>query len=115
MIQITIPTFSNPFETTWWLFTHGGFVFIIIAIFYGIWWLYLDYIQSRFMAKTKYVMLAIDVPKENEQTPKAVEHMFSHFHGLHKNPNSREKYIDGYVQPTITIEIISIGGFIQYV
>lgn len=113
--EITIPTFENPLEVTWWTFTHGGWIMIVIAVLYGIWWLYLDYIQGRFVMNTKYVMLAVDVPRENEQTPKAVEHLFSHFHGISKNPNFLEKYRDGYVQPTITVEIISVGGFIQFI
>lgn len=114
MIEINIPNFNNPLEVTWWAFLNGGWIAVIIAILYGIWWLYLDYIQGRFIMNTKYVLLAIDVPKENEQTPKAVEHLFSHFHGIYKNPNFFEKYRDGYVQPTITVEIISVGGYIQF-
>lgn len=114
MIEITIPDFSNPFAVTWWLFLHGGWALIVIALGYGVWWLYMDYIQGRFIMNTKYVLLAIDVPRENEQTPKAVEHIFSHLHGIHKNPNFFEKYRDGYVQPTITVELVSIGGYIQF-
>lgn len=114
MIEFTIPNFSNPFEVTWWLFMHGGWMVFIITFGYGIWWLYLDYIQGRFIMNTKYVLLSVDVPKENEQTPKAVEHLFSHLHGIHKNPNFLEKYRDGYVQPTVTVELVSIGGFIQF-
>lgn len=114
MIEITIPEFSNPLEVTWWAFLHGGWIVVVIAIGYGIWWLYLDYIQTRFVMNTKYILLAIDVPKENEQTPKSVEHMFSHLHGIYKNPNFLEKYRDGYVQPTVTVEIISIGGYVQF-
>lgn len=114
MIEITIPDFTNPFEVTWWLFTHGGWIILLIAIGYGIWWLYLDYIQGRFVMNTKYVLLSVDVPKENEQTPKAVEHIFSHLHGIHKSPNFLEKYRDGYVQPTVTVELVSIGGYIQF-
>lgn len=114
MIEINIPNFNNPLEVTWWAFLNGGWIAVVIAILYGIWWLYLDYIQGRFIMNTKYVLLAIDVPKENEQTPKAVEHLFSHFHGIYKNPNFFEKYRDGYVQPTITVEIISVGGYIQF-
>jgi len=115
MIEIVIPEFSNPLEVTWWAFIHGGWIIFVIAIGYGVWWLYLDYIQGRFIMNTKYVLLAVDVPRENEQTPKAVEHLFSHFHGISKNPNFLEKYRDGYVQPTITVEIISVGGFIQFI
>ncbi len=112
--NFVLPDISNPFTALWLLFSHGGFLVVVIAIGYGMFWLYLDYIQTRFINNTVYVLLAIDVPKENEQTPKAVEHLFSHFHGIQKNPNLWEKYRDGYVQPTITLELISIGGYIQY-
>lgn len=112
--NLTLPDVSNPFAALWFLFTHGGFVAVVIAFGYGIFWIYLDIIQTRYINNTKYILLAIDVPRENEQTPKAVEHIFSHLHGIHKNPNAWEKYRDGYVQPTITLELISIGGFIQY-
>lgn len=114
-INLVLPTFDNPFSAFWWLFTHGGFLAVIFAILAGMWWLYLDYIQGRFIQNTKYIFLSIDVPRENEQTPKAVEHLFSQLHGIHKNPNRREKYIEGYVQPTVTIELVSIGGFIQFI
>lgn len=114
MINIVIPQFSDPLQTFWWLFTHGGFLMIIVAFGYGAWWLYMDFIQTRFVMNTKYILLAVDVPKENEQTPKAVEHLFSHFHGIHKNPNFIEKYVNGFVQPTITVELVSLGGYIQY-
>lgn len=109
-----LPTSDNPLVMTWWLFSHGGFLFVLVALGYGVWWVYLDYIQGEFIKKTKYTLLAIDVPKENEQTPKAVEHMFSHFHGIQRGGNLKDKYIDGYVQATISTELISIGGYIQY-
>lgn len=112
--SLTIPQFDNPLQVSWWAFTHGGWIIFVIAFGYGIWWLYLDYIQGRFIMNTKYILLSIDVPRENEQTPKSVEHMFSHFHGIHKSPNFLEKYRDGYVQPTITVELISIGGYVQF-
>lgn len=114
MIEIIIPEFSNPFAATWWAFLHGGWIIVLIALFYGAWWAYLNIIQGRFIMSTKYILLAIDVPKENEQTPKAVEHLFSHFHGIHKKPGFLEKYRDGYVQPTVTVEIVSVGGYIQF-
>lgn len=113
-MNIVLPVFTNPFQAMWWLFLHGGYVLYIFAILAGIWWFYIEYIQEKFLSKIQYVLLAVDVPKENEQTPKAVEHIFSHFHGTQKNPNKREKYIDGFVQPAMSIELISIGGYIQY-
>lgn len=113
-ITFSIPTFANPFDAMWWAFTHGGFLFVVLAIGYGIWWLYLDAIQNRFMAKQRHILLSVDIPKENEQTPKAVEHIFSHFHGIHKNANKKERFLEGWVQPEISVELVSLGGYIQY-
>lgn len=113
-MTIILPEFANPLEALWWLLTHGGVIPFVIALGYGLWWLYVDTIQERYISKLQYVLLAVDVPRENEQTPKAVEHIFSHIHGIQRGANWRDKYIDGYVQPTISFELISIGGYIQY-
>lgn len=113
-LNLTLPEFSSPFAALWWLFTHGGFVAVVIAIGYGIWWLYMDAIQTRWANRQQYILLAIDVPKENEQTPKAVEHIFSHIHGMQSAINLKNKYIEGVLQPTISFELVSIGGYIQY-
>jgi hypothetical protein len=115
MSFFTLPDSTNPFIILWWVFSHGGFIPVLIAIGYGIWWVYLDYIQGEYIKNTKYVYLAVDVPRENEQTPKAVEHIFSHFQGIAKGGNLIDKYVNGVVQPTISTEIISINGYIQYV
>lgn len=114
-MTITVPTFNDPLAAFWWLLTNGGYIPIIIVVLLGIWWMYMEAIQGAYLSKVKYIFLAIDVPKMTEQTPKAVEHIFSHFHGIQKNPNWIEKYINGYIQSTITVELISINGFIQYV
>ncbi|MBI2984487.1 MAG: hypothetical protein HYY50_02585 [Candidatus Kerfeldbacteria bacterium] len=113
-ISIVIPEFANPFAALWWAFTHGGFIIVIIALGYGFWWIYLQAIQIRFLTRRRYVLLAIDVPKENEQTPKAVEHIFSHFSGIYRQANLVEKYVHGYVQLAISVELVSLGGYIQY-
>lgn len=111
---LTLPEFTNPLAVTWWLFTHGGFIAVIITVLWGIFWMYMQYIQSRFLQRMKWVLLAVDVPRENEQTPKAVEHIFSQLHGLQKTPDWKETYLEGYVQMWISLELISIGGYIQY-
>lgn len=113
-LTFTLPEFSSPLQALWWILIHGGFVPLVIVFLFGAWWLYLEIIRERFEAKQQYILLAIDVPRENEQTPKAVEHIFSHLHGIQRGGTWKQKYIEGYVQASISIELISIGGFIQF-
>jgi hypothetical protein len=107
-------TFTNPFQVTVFVFLNGGWVFVLGAFLVGGWWAYLQIIRARFEHKQKHILLAIDVPKENEQTPKAMEQAFAQLYGIQKKPNLVEKYIDGYVQPAFSLEIISIDGYIQF-
>ncbi len=91
-----------------------GWIFVVLlflVIAYKVW---MGYIQGRFMEEMEQVVLAIDVPEDNEKTPKAMEQVVAGFFGIQKDPNIIEKYIQGYVQPTISLELISIGGHVQY-
>ncbi len=110
----TLPDLNNPIAAFGWVFVHGGFVLVLIGIGYGIWWAYMEAIQNRYHAKQKHVLLAIDVPRENEQTPLAVEHIFSHLHGIYRSPTAKDKYIEGFLQAEVSVELVSIGGFVQY-
>ncbi len=62
----------------------------------------------------KHVVLAIDIPQLNVQTPKAVEQLFSHLAAVFSKPDLREKFIEGYQQKWFSFEIISIEGYIQF-
>jgi len=111
---INSTSFSNPFQVMIFVFLHGGWIFVLGAFLLGMWWGYLTIIRARFEQRQKYILLAIDVPKENEQTPKAMEQAFAQLYGIQKNPNLIDKYIDGYVQPALSLEIVSIDGYIQF-
>ena len=77
--------------------------------------MYLVYIRQKYDNKIQYVILAIDVPKETEQTPKAVESVFAHIHGIQSKGDLKKRYLQGYTQPVISFELISLGGYIQFV
>ncbi|HPV70307.1 MAG TPA: hypothetical protein PKY08_00150 [Candidatus Magasanikbacteria bacterium] len=107
--------YAPPFRVYFFLFVHGGW-FVLMLIFHD---LFLDfYILNRigsYLSKFKWIFLAIDVPKGNEQTPKAVEQIFAHLAGAHKNPDIEDAYLAGYSQPWFSFEIISIEGYTQFV
>lgn len=108
---------SNPLLFIWTFFREGGWLLVIalFAVAFPI-LLYRNYVysqQRKYLAKYHHVLLAIDIPKGNEQTPKAVEGVFAHLHGLHKNPVWIEK-IEGFMVPEISLEIVGIEGQSQF-
>lgn len=105
---------TNPFQATLFLIRHGGWVILVITVLSGIWMGWLEYIRNIYDARVQYALLAIDVPKMNELSPKAVEHIFAHFTGVQKRGTLYERYIQGFSQPAFSLEIVSIEGYIQF-
>ena len=103
-----------PLEMLWFLFSHGGWVIFLIIFLKFAWDFYVFYIQERYRENTKYVLLAIDVPKENMQGPKAVEQIFASLAAAQSSGNLIDKYIEGYTQRPFSLEIVSLGGYIQF-
>lgn len=105
---------KHPYIITLYFIKLFGWVPIVIVIIWGLWKMWMNFIQDEYAAKIKFALLAIDVPKENLQTPKAVEQIFAHLAGAHSTPNLIEQYWDGYVQPWFSLEIASIDGYVQF-
>ncbi len=116
---------QNPLTMFWFIFLNGGWIGVVIALLVGFKYAWLDFITGRYIRKNyagKYVLLAIDVPKDSEQTPKAAEQMFAHFHGMAKDPIFPETwglpftefFGYGFVAPSMSIEIVSLGGYVQF-
>lgn len=62
----------------------------------------------------KWVVLAIDIPEEVLQGPKAVEHIFANLHGSALYANLAEKWWYGKYQKWFSFEIVSMEGYIQF-
>lgn len=108
---------SNPILFVWEFFRHGGWIVPVVLIVVSIpIILYQNWLleqQKKFLGHHHHIMLAIDVPKGNEQTPKAVESVFAHLHGLHKNPALIET-LQGFVVPEFSLEIVGLEGQTQF-
>ncbi len=91
-----------------------GWIPIAAVMVWGFFEMWIFYRQEGYRHKQKYLMLAIDVPRETEQSPKAMEHFFAAVSALWSGANFREKWIDGEVSPVISFELVSDGGYIQY-
>lgn len=107
--------FSSPFFTLWYLFIHGGFLILLYAILKGLWHMWMLEIQSAYAGNIPKILLAIRVPRNTEQTPKAVENIFAHLTGTALGSRTlKEKYWDGKAGESFSVELVSRGGFIQY-
>lgn len=116
---------TNPVTMSWFIFRNGGWIAVVITFLFGFREMWAYYIQGRYINKyyaNNYVLLAIDVPKDSEQTPKAAEQMFAHFAGISKGPIFSEKWGlpftefwgYGFVAPSMSIEVVSLGGYVQF-
>jgi hypothetical protein len=99
----------------WHFFINGGWILFVVALLYGAYINFVYWRQSKFAAKQSYIYLAIDVPKANIQTPKAMENIFTALAGAHMPLDWHEKVFKGEYQLGFSAEIVSIDGFIQFI
>lgn len=103
-----------PYLVMWRLFAAGGWMPVAITFLWLAKELWLFYIRQKWGAAQKSVLLAIDIPRGNEQSPKAVENMFSYLAGAHGSINLIEKYWEGKFQLFFSLETVSIDGYTQF-
>jgi hypothetical protein len=96
------------------LLLYVGWVPIAMVIVYGLLEVWKDWRQTIWVGKQEYVLLAINVPKDSEQSPKAVENIFTVCSGATKIPNFKDKWIEGQERRIFSFELVAIDGYIQY-
>ena len=96
------------------LFAIGGWLFFVNLLLYVGLEFYVDYRQGKGTKDWEWVVLAIDIPAINIQTPVAVEQLFSHLAGAYQGNSIEGKYYEGFAQRNFSFEIISIEGYIQF-
>jgi hypothetical protein len=105
-----------PFPVMLWqIFWDFGWIPFIFIFLKGSWKLWVQWRQSKFGAAVETCVLAIEIPRQNEQTAKAVEHIFATLSGAYSGLDRYEKYWLGKSQPTFSFEIASINGYVQFV
>jgi len=105
---------DNPLTTFIFIMKHGG-LFIVYPFFVkGLLDGWLEWTREKVKHHRKYVLLSVNVPKENEQSMKAVEQIYAQIYGTFRKPTWGEKYWGGWTQPLINFEIESDGGYIQF-
>ncbi len=105
---------NNPFSTAWFFIKNGFWLVFLLVFYQGFKEMWTNSRQIKYIKKWQWVLLAINVPKDNEQTPKAVENIFSNLAGSHTHITLWEKYWEGKKLEPYSFEIISIGGYVQF-
>ncbi|MBI5038064.1 MAG: hypothetical protein HZC01_05180 [Candidatus Kerfeldbacteria bacterium] len=109
-----LPSADNPFSAMFLIFANGGWIVFICLLLWGLWVWRLEHVRIKFEEELDYSLLAIDIPQMNELSPKAVEQIFAHLYAIKKRGNMVERYIEGYQQYSLSLEIVSIEGYIQF-
>ncbi len=106
---------QSPLQIIWTIFKYGGWIPFVWILWYGISEIWLLSRQDKYAPTITYVLLSINIPRLNEQTPKAVEHIFTHIAGTYSSPNFKEKWLLGKFTPAFSFEYASIDGYTQFV
>ncbi|MDD5172537.1 MAG: hypothetical protein PHG59_00060 [Patescibacteria group bacterium] len=118
-IKINLNFLSYLFRGDIYYLVRGFFIFIIVLLIIWvilriIWFHWTERVKKEYLNQQKYILLSIDVPRNNEYGPEAIESLFSHLSGIKITPNKREKYLEGKVQLDISLEIIGTEGQIKF-
>lgn len=97
------------------MFLLFGWIPLVIVLLWGIFQSWVYYLNGKFASKQKFIFLAIDVPQGNEQSPKAVENLFTYLAGAHGSLNLLDLYWEGKYQLGFSFEIVSIEGYTQFI
>ncbi|MEI7452099.1 MAG: hypothetical protein WCK37_02715 [Candidatus Falkowbacteria bacterium] len=106
---------QDPNTIMWKIVLYYGWIILGYMYILAARVLWLEQRQDEFASKIKYTFLAIDVPRANEQSPKAVENLFTYLAGAHGSVNFYEKWWEGKFQVGFSFEIVSIDGYTQFI
>jgi len=82
-VYIELANAPSPFYAVVILFMNGLWIPVLFVFIQAGLTIWKDYRQGVHHDKTRrFILLAIDVPRDNEQSPKAVENIFTHLHGI---------------------------------
>lgn len=95
-------------------FLRFGWLIFAIMFLAAVRVFWLSHIRGKWFSGVKFIFLAIDIPRGNVQSPRAVENMFSYLAGAHGTQNFFEKWFLGEFQLSFSLEIISSEGYTQF-
>jgi hypothetical protein len=108
------PTVSLIFSYAWQLIQAWWWLFLFLILFRPARYLYRYFIQERWDATIKRIVLEIKLPKDVLKPISAMDQVFADLHGIHDIATWRETWIEGVFQLSLSFEIVSNGGEIHF-
>ncbi|MFH1187664.1 MAG: hypothetical protein V1688_02250 [bacterium] len=105
---------NNPISIVWQVIKDGGWIVFVFLFIYMLWLIWYNYRRAMATKDWKYTFLAIDIPRNNEQSPKAVEYIFSQLAAVYSKGNLIDRYWKVRAQESFSFEIVSDGGYLQF-
>ncbi len=91
----------------WW-------IFLPIVLFFSFKYFWLYYLSQEYLSTVDWVLLQIQIPRQSERTPKAMEQILAALHAIHDPPNFIERYWKGITQLWFSLEMVSINGTVRF-
>src|SRR3989344_8089482 len=108
--------FSQMLGSAWYIFTNWyGWLLFVWMFIYIVFVTYLKNLQDAFVLSHEQVFFQVKVERENLQSTVAIENLFAQLHAIHTSFTWAEKYLEGKINLWISMEIVSLGGRINYV
>lgn len=109
-----MPAFiQDLFDLTKSFLFENWYFFLPILLILVFWDLWLHYIRTNFLLNLKWTTLKIKLPKEIMKSPQAMEVFLNTLYQT-KDGNLIEKYLNGWLRPWFSLEIVGIGGEIHF-
>jgi hypothetical protein len=90
----------------WW-------AYLPVFSFFLLWMVFKLFMRMRFLAKLKWTVLEIKIPKALDKSPKSAEQVFAGLHGTHIPLNRKERFL-GNVHAWFSLETVGKEGEIHY-
>lgn len=100
-------------EVLYWLGT-SWFLWVPLALAFLFWESWVRYVRAYAIARRKYIVLEVKIPREVAKSPKAMESIFAGIHGTARKGNLIERYWNGWVTAWFSLEIVGDGGEIHF-
>lgn len=112
-IVLGIPS-GNPIVVGSYLLANGGWVVVLFIFLHAAAQIWLENRRELYAKSIPNVLLAIDVPKETEQSPQAVEQIFAALAATYSRGTVWQRWWLGKTPDSFSFEIISLGGYTQF-
>lgn len=114
LTEILLAIGDDPFTGVWVLFRSGGWIIFLWVFAWIGRTMWLHRVQTKAAAKKDFIVLRMTAPRMTEQTPKAVENIFSSLAAAGSGISWTGKWMRGEFQSPMSIEIVSLEGDVYY-